>query len=290
MSLVTIFIYLIFAILLFFILNYFDKAEKENNIIHAIIPIVYEIIIAGLFTSESAYEIKQNLFLIIIFELVIRLYYIKNILKREDLMNSSFYLQIYGISIIGGYIANVYFISEVSSVFPTAEEMKVGIWLLIIIFLYMTAKKHIHIQYKEQVSTFADRKQEYILLQYTRFKNMYQKSIKVKNKSMYPIIYAMMIYENYKRPVFFRKLDYITYRFTGREKKMGIMQVSTSIEIDDYTSIKMVIKKLEKLETELTKKSKKQYVSQLLNLYYENEKRAQDVFEIYQKIIEFDSL
>ncbi len=290
MSLVTIFIYLIFAILLFFILNYFDKAEKENNIIHAVIPIVYEIVLAGLFTSESAYEIKQNLFLIVIFELVIRLYYIKNILKREDLMNPSFYFQIYGISIVGSYIANVYFISEVSSVFPTAEEMRVGIWLLIIIFLYMTAKKHIRIQYKEQVSTFADRKQEYILVQYTRFKNMYQKNIKVKNKSIYPVVYAIMIYENYKRPIFFRKLDYITHRLTGREKKMGIMQIASSTEMDDATSIKMTVKKLEKLESELTKKSKKQYVGQLLNLYYENEKVAHDVFEIYQKIIEFDSL
>jgi len=142
MSLITIFIYLIFAILLFFILNYFDKSEKENNIIHAMIPIVYEIILAGIFTSESAYEINQNLFLIVIFELVIRLYYVKNILRRADLMNPSFYLQIYGISIVGCYIANVYFISKVSSVFPTAEEMRVGIWLLIIVFLYMTAKKY----------------------------------------------------------------------------------------------------------------------------------------------------
>lgn len=290
MSLITIFIYLLFAVLLFFILNYFDKAEKENNIIHAVIPIVYEIILAGMFTNESAYEINQNLFLIVVFELIIRLYYVKNILRREDLMNPSFYLQIYGISIVGCYIANVYFISEVSSVFPTAEEMKVGIWLLIIIFLYMTAKKHIHIQYKEQVSSFADRKQEYILVQYTRFKNIYQKGMKVKNKSLYPVIYAMMIYENYKRPVFFRKLDYITYRFTGREKKMGIMQIPSSTEIDDAMSVKMAIKKLEKLETEITKKSKKQYVGQLLNLYYENEKIANDVLEIYQKIIEFDSL
>jgi len=290
MSLITIFIYLIFAILLFFILNYFDKSEKENNIIHAMIPIVYEIILAGIFTSESAYEINQNLFLIVIFELVIRLYYVKNILRRADLMNPSFYLQIYGISIVGCYIANVYFISKVSSVFPTAEEMRVGIWLLIIVFLYMTAKKYIHIQYKEQSSSFVDRKQEYILVQYTKFKNMYQKTMKVKDKSIYPVIYAIMIYENYKRPIFFRKLDYIIHRFTGGEKKMGIMQISSSIELDDFTSVKMAIKKLEILDKEISKKSKKQYVGQLLNLYYENEKVASDVSDIYQKIIEFDSL
>lgn len=290
MSLFTIFTYLIFAVILFFILNYFDRAEKENNLIHAVIPIVYEIILAGIFTNETSYSLNQNLFLIVIFELIIRLYYVKNILKREDLMNSSFYFQIYGISIVGCYLANRYFISEVASVFPTAEEMKVGIWLLIILFFYLTAKKHIHIQYKEQVSIFGERKQEYILVQYARFKNMYQRDIKVKNKSILPVLYAMMIYENYKRPIFFRKFDAITYRFTGKGRKMGIMQISSPTEIDDKMSIKMAIRELEQIEKELPKKTKKVPVEDLLSGYYEDDKIINQVLEIYQKIIEFDAL
>ncbi len=290
MSLITILTYILFAIILFFILNYFDRAEKENNLIHAVIPIVYEILLAGIFTGEDSFSFHQNLFLIVIIELVIRLYYVKYILKREDLMNSSFYLQIYGISIVGCYLTNRYFISEVASVFPTAEEMKVGIWLLILLFCYFTAKKHVHIQYKEQISTFGERKQEYIVVQYTRFKNMYQKDIKVKNKSLLPLFYAMMIYENYKRPVFFRKLDAITYRFTGKGKKMGIMQISSPTEIDDKTSIKLAIKRLEKIEEELPKKLKKIQAESLLNSYYEDEKIVNQILDIYQKIIEFDAL
>jgi len=290
MNLFTIFIYLFFAFLLFLILNYFDRTEKENNLIHAVIPIVYEILLAGIFVGEYADRIHQNLYFIVIFELIIRLYYVKGILRRDDLMNSSFYFQIYSISIIGCYFVNEYFISKVSSVFPTAEEMRVGIWLFIILFLYFILKKHIHIQYREQESTFKNRKQEYILVQYTRFKNIYQREIKMKEKSLYPMLYAIMVYENYKRPKFFRKLDRIHYRFTGKQKKMGIMQILSPIEIDDKTSVKMAVKKIEKINSELSKKTKKNYAEQIFNGYYMEEAEVHEVLEIYQRIVEFDSL
>lgn len=290
MNIAIIFIYLVAAIVLFFILNYFDKAEHENNLIHAIIPIVYEIIIAGLLTNSSLSNIKENLYWIIIFELVIRLYYVKSILRRDDLVNTSFYLQIYGISIVGCYLVDQYFISQVSSVFPTAEEMRVGIWLLIILFLYFVVKKHIHIQYKEQVSTVGKRKQEYIVVQYTRFKNLYHKEIKLKEKNLYPVFYAMMIYENYKRPSMFRKIDRLLYRFTGKEKKQGIMQILSQSEIDDKASIKLAAKKIEKAYLDTSKKAKKIDVGGVLNSYYEEESTVEQVLGIYQKIIEFDEL
>lgn len=289
MNLFTIFVYVISSVILFYILNYFDKAEKENNIIHAVVPIIYEIVLAGIFTNFGIDGVNSNIFLIVIFELFIRLYYVKNILKREDLMNPSFYLQIYTISILGCYFVNRYFISEVISVFPSAEEMKVGIWLLIILFLYFLAKKHIHFQYKEQVSTFGERKQEYIVVQYTRFKNMYHKDIKLKEKELNLILYAIMIYENYKRPKFFRKIDTIFYRFTGSERKLGIMQIPSRVELDDVASIKLASRKIEKISSSI-KSTKKNLVIDILNQYYENENVVREVNEIYQQIIKFNEL
>lgn len=290
MNLFAITTYIVFALILYFLLNYFDRAEKENNLIHAIIPIVYEIVLAGVFTNLGWDTLNQNLFLIVVIELVIRLYITKNILRREDLMNSSFYIQIYGISITGCYLINQCFISKVVSVFPSAEEMKVGIWLLIILFLYFVIKKHIHIQYREQVSTFGEKKQEYILVQYVRLKNLYHNDIKLKDKELYPLIYAMMVYENYKRPSFFRKIDNISYRFTGKEKKMGIMQMTSKTEIDDKTSIKLATKKIEKISESIKTKGKKTYYQDILDNYYENSEKRVQILEIYQKILEFNEL
>lgn len=290
MDILTIFFYLVSALVLFFILNYFDKAEKENNVIHVVIPVIYEVLLAGFFTSIGLNRLNDNLFMVVIIELLIRLCYVKNILRREDLLNTTYYVQIYGISIFFCYLVNSNFISEVNSVFPSAEEMRVGVWLLIILFIYFVLKKHVHFQYKEQQSTFASRKQEYILVQYTRFKNQYQKSIKLKEKELFPLVYAMMIYENYRRPAFFRKIDLILYRFTGSEKKLGIMQISTRSEINDLDSIKMSVKRIEKIVEKIGKKSKKNIISNILEEYYSHENYIKNIQDIYEKIIEFDEL
>lgn len=288
MQLGTIIIYFILGLALFFILNYFDQKEKENNSIHAILPIIYIIILAGIFSSIGHYTLNDNLFLIIIFELLIRMYYVKAILKREDLCNYGFYFQVYGLSIIGGYFLNRIFISQVDTVFPNASEMRMGIWLLIIIFLYTIFKNNVHIEITEQKSTFISKKKEYVLVQYARLKNQYYKDIKLKNKDLIHLFYAIMIYENYKRPVFYRKIDRIIYRFTGKETKMGIMQIPMRSEISDLESIKLACKKINSIEVDI-KNTKSKY-KEILASYYEDENVINDVLDIYEAIVSFDQI
>ena len=287
MQLGTIILYFILGISLFFILNYFENQEKENNAIHAILPIIYIIILAGIFSNIGYSNINNNLFIVVIFELIIRLYYVKSILKREDLINNKFYIQIYSVAIIGSYFINQIFISKVDNIFPTPSEMRMGIWFLIVIFLYMIFKNHIHVEVKEEKSTFISKKKEYSLVQYARLKNQYYKEIKLKNKELVPLFYAIMIYENYKRPVFYRKIDRIIYRFTGKETKMGIMQISSRSEISDYESIKLAVKKINQIDSSI--KTSKQRVKDVLVEYYQNENNyTSDILDIYNEIITFD--
>lgn len=288
MDFVAILFYLLCAFFLFFVLNYFDKNEKESNLIHALVPVIYLILLSGLLTAIGMGRFNDNLFVIVFFELCIRLYYVKNILRQEDLMNASFYIQIYGISLLCCYLVNRYFISQVSSVFLTAEEMKPGIWFGILLFFFFLLNKHVHIQYKEQVSTFHGKKKEYILVQYVRLKTSFGKWVKVKDENTLPMIYAMMVYENYHRPKFFRTLDKIKYRFTGRERKMGIMQIKSKVEIDDVSSIKLSIKKLEKILESSSKKTKKVAWREVLEEYYGSKQPVDQIVEIYNLIVEFN--
>lgn len=287
MNLGSIIIYFILGLALFFILNYFDNTEKENNTIHAILPIIYIIILAGIFSSINYQYINNNLFIVVLFELLIRLYYMKSILKRENLINNKFYFQIYSVTIIGSYFINQVFISKVDNVFPTASEMRMGIWFLIIIFLYIVFKNHVHVEVKEQKSTFISKKREYAIVQYARLKNQYHKEIKIKNKELVPLVYAIMIYENYKRPSFYRKIDRIIYRFTGKETKMGIMQIPSRSELTDYESIKLAIKKITQIDS--TFKASKIKVKEILTEYYQdNSNYILDIQDIYNEIVEFD--
>lgn len=287
MQLGSIIIYFVLGLALFLILNYFDRQEKENNAIHAILPIIYIIILAGIFSSIGYQEINHNLFMVVIMELLIRIYYVKSILKREDLMNSKFYFQIYGVAILGSYFLNQVFISKVDNIFPTPSEMRMGIWFLIVLFLYMVFKNHIHIEATEEKSTFISKRKEYALVQYARLKNEYHKEVKLKNKELVPLFYAIMIYENYKRPRFFRKLDCLTYRFTGKETKMGIMQIPSRSELGDIESIKLAIKKINQIDSSI-KDSKQKVKDVLLEYYIDHNNYVSDVLDIYHEIVTFD--
>ncbi len=289
MNLLDLIFYFVFGFILFFILNYFDKNQEDNQVIHAIIPVIYIVFLAGILTMFSLPIALDNLFLVILFELLIRLYYVKSVLRRDELINTTYYVQIYTIAVVLGYFVNKMFILQVDSVFPNAEEMRLMVWFLIIIFLYFTLKNHIHIQVKEQKKIFPHKKKEYILVQYVKLKARYHQEIKIKKKEYLPLFYAMMIYANYKRPLFYRNLDRIVYRFTGKETKMGIMQIPSRKEIQDRESIRLATQKLDKI-TEKVTKNRKNRILEILESYYQDKDIALEVQEIYQEIIAFEEI
>ena len=285
MDLLQIILYLGFAIILFFILNYFQKFEDKTPSIMIIIPVIYIILISGIsFVDTSC------IYLVILMEMFIRIYYTKIILNQEELMNTNYYIQNYGLAIILAFIVTRCFIIKVDSIFPTASEWRMGIWFLIILFLYKTLNGVVTFKLEKQEQLNFKMKEEMIIVRYAKLKNSYSHLIKSKNKDFNSLIYAIMIFKDYHRSNFLRSVDKIRFRFTGKTMKMGIMQVETNKEISDEDSIKMVIKDLNKIEKELStnKKIKKQDLYQeLLREYGFN--NIDDVFNIYKTIKDFDN-
>lgn len=283
--------YFMFAIILFYILNYFDNNNKNSNIIHIVLPVIYIIILASIIRSVDLKDWNDFLFLVPIFELVIRLFYVKGILRQESLVNNNYYLKIYSLTILLSYFVNSIFISKVENVFPTAEEMRTGIWFLIIIFCYSLMKENIKVDISKDKATFIEKKQEYTVVSYARFKNLYNDVIETEYKELIPVVYAIMIYENYRRPAFFRKLDKFKFHLKPRTMRMGIMQVASKKEIDDEKSIELAIKNLEKylLKLRENKKTKNNTIDirEVIKNYYSREDSS-DVIDIYNKIIEFN--
>ena len=285
MDLLQIILYLGFAIILFFILNYFQKFEDKTPSIMIIIPVIYIILISGIsFVDTSC------IYLVILMEMFIRIYYTKIILNQEELMNTNYYIQNYGLAIILAFIVTRCFIIKVDSIFPTASEWRMGIWFLIILFLYKTLNGVVTFKLEKQEQLNFKMKEEMIIVRYAKLKNSYSHLIKSKNKDFNSLIYAIMIFKDYHRSNFLRSVDKIRFRFTGKTMKMGIMQVETNREISDEESIKIVIKDLNKIEKELStnKKIKKQDLYQeLLREYGFN--NIDDVFNIYKTIKDFDN-
>lgn len=285
MDLLQIILYLGFAIILFFILNYFQKFEDKTPSIMIIIPVIYIILISGIsFVDTSC------IYLVILMEMFIRIYYTKIILNQEELMNTNYYIQNYGLAIILAFIVTRCFIIKVDSIFPTASEWRMGIWFLIILFLYKTLNGVVTFKLEKQEQLNFKMKEEMIIVRYAKLKNSYSHLIKSKNKDFNSLIYAIMIFKDYHRSNFLRSVDKIRFRFTGKTMKMGIMQIETNKEISDEDSIKIVIKDLNKIEKELSanKKIKKQDLYQeLLREYGFN--NIDDVLNIYKTIKDFDN-
>ena len=116
-----------------------------------------------------------------------------------------------------------------------------------------------------------------------------RKNIHVKDDMRF-LIYALMIYENYKRPSIFRQLDYFRYQFDHIPKKQGIMQIDSKKILSDVESIELIEKKLERLQQQ--KKAKKNMInsSDLLKGLGKKKEEIVQIEGVYQYLKEFSEL
>ena len=290
MYLFVLFIQFILAFILFLILNYFDEKEsKNNNVNHIIIPSVYIIVIAGIMSSLHLKFINTNLFMIVVFELIIRLLYVKSILKRDVLVNNKYYFTIYIFAILFAYIIDHNIISKVDTVIPSVKSILPGLWLLIIIFVYSLLKDKFTIDFIENKRKLTDKLGEYIVVSYARLKNKYNVYVNTKNKDIKNIVYSIMVYENYKNPYFFRKLDNLLVKYGKEATELGIMQIKTTKIITDEESIKLALNKISKsYEKEVSNKMASQNLKNILKKYKNDDTFIEEVSDIYDKIKVFE--
>ena len=277
--------YLILSLILFFLLNYIEENNNENSINRIIISLIYMIISSGIIKNS------QFIFIILIFEFLIRLFYTNYVLEKDFFKEKSSYLKEYIISITLGYLLNAYFIDKVDSVFLTASEFRIILWIFIIIFTYTFVKDNLNINFKKNVKKYEQQYKEYDIINYAKLKNLYSDKIKIKNQELIPVIYSIMIYNNYQRPKILRKLDNIKYRIDNEPRKLGIMQINSKKNITDEESIELGIKKIERIYLKFNKEKKlklEDIVIIILNNYYEDKEISKEVLKIYKRIIEFN--
>ena len=275
MSLGTLLIQILLTVPLTILLNFFKN--KENRRINQIlIPSVYIIIIAALIPY-----VKENIFLIVIFELFIRNFYITNIVNQEkEISNTTFIIEGIISIALSLFIYN-YFINEVDTVIPDPETLKPFIWFLIILFiasLYKIGSKD-----RKEVKSIKTkkRKTEQTILKYAKYKNIYGPIVKSKRNIINNIVYAIMIYNDSKTPKINRKLKEYKGWITRNEVEYGIMQVPSLVKISDEESIRITINDLEARLKGITKEQ------EVLDTSLRDYKEKEKIISIYNEIIEF---
>ena len=101
------------------------------------------------------------------------------------------------------------------------------------------------------------------------------------------LVYTVMIFENYQRSPFWRRVDAFRFQWDHQPRKLGIMQVFSKKLITDDESIQIVSKKLEKIYEK--KKNGKKDVGSLVLEGYSKEFSTQLCF-IYDQLKKFYDL
>lgn len=275
MTLTTLIIQLLLTIPLTLILNYISR--KECNMLNKIVfPTVYTILVAALVPS-----VKESIFLIVIFEIFLRNFYISNFSHKSN--NISKFLVESILSVALSLFVYNNFISQVKSVIPNPENIKPFLWFLIIIYIYNLWKPQIS-KVNNLIPNKNEIDKENTIMQYAKYKNKYHKTIKTKNKLITNIIYSIMIYNGTNKPYAYRKAIEISGILTTQEVPYGIMQYKSKEKLTDAESITKTIKEFETLLSG-SKASEENKINNVLSKYPEVAKLQ--IKEIYKEITEF---
>lgn len=286
MDIHTLLLYIIASFILSIILQTLEKRKKDNFIDSIIISNLFILVLAGIFSTYHITKNNDNIFLIIFFQVLGNIFY-HQCIQEISIWNHQNRIKRYLITLGIAYVLNIFFINQTQNVFPHIEGFKIILWMLIIIYLYFSLKNNLKEKLPQNRQTIFYQDKEYIVMQYAKFKSRYDKVVFSKYRQLIPLIYAIMIYENYYRPEILRKFDHYKYLLLKEKGKFGIMQVYSNREITDEESIKITIRKLEKIYQTLpqNKKYSRYMISNIVFRYYHRNMKA--ILEIYQVIISF---
>lgn len=283
MGLIGWIIYIVLGIILFIIIDYIDIKYKINRREWLILSIIFMLVFAGILVRLGI-NYTNDIFLIFVFMMLTDIFYNSYILEQDFFSKEDKNIYYYILLIIIGFIINQEFINKVEEVFLTGEDLRLIIWLLVIIYLYKfsISKNILSTNIKESTKFIS---KDSILISYVKLKEKYYEECNYDNEDISNIIYSIMIYENKKRSKLLRKIDNFNYKINGGIKKLGIMQVESKKFITDSESINITYKKITKLYDRYNKKKDKNVSIKVLDDYLKEE--SNNVKYIYEVIKKF---
>ena len=287
MKIIYLVYYTLFGLLLFFVKNYLKR--KDGTINDIVVSLIFLIVMSGVVSVFDLRGINESIYLVIVIEMLLRMFYNFVVEKSSETIDINKFYSDYIITFLLGLVINIVFINRVDSVIPSGESLKNIVWLVVILYVYTVIKgSKISNSNKKSKPLNNIIYNRYIVSNYAKFKQTYHNYIKIKEKNLNTLLYAIMIYEDKNRSSFKRSIDNIFYGKLTKVTKLGIMQMETPVYINDIDSISMACNKLNKIYTSLSRKKKLVEVKDILKEYYKEDTRSTDIIYIYNILIEFN--
>lgn len=270
--------YIILGVLLFILNVYCKEKYKFNKKDNFIFSIIFMLVVAGVCSRSGLDKFNENIFIILVCELFCQLIYISYFLEKDFFNKEDNYCTFYIVKIVSCFLLNQELINKVDDVFLTGDNLKLVVWLLIIVYVYKFFKIKDNDSIKKDINVSKDR----IAVAFAKLKIMYGDDISVSNDDEKLVIYAIMIFNNFLRPKVFRRVDNLLFKLNNKPRKLGIMQVMSKKYINDYESIVTVCKKIDKLWCKNGK------AIDIINSY--DKDNSKDIGYIYNYLKEFCKL
>lgn len=282
--------YALFGFILFLFLSYVEMKKELNDFNKIVIPLIYIIFVSVFMDAIGANASNGSLFLIIVFELLFRLFngFILN--DYSEKIDVGLLFKEYVIKTVLGIMVNVIFINNVDSVILDGESLKTIVWLLVILYMYNNLKDVNFKMDKIKKQDAIKVNDSNVIARYAKLKSVYNKDVNINNKELKNILYAIMVYEDMNRSTLLRGLDNFFYgKFKG-VKKLGIMQVESKTFVTDAESIAIASKKVNELYNKLKDKKNIDIYLTIIEKYYSNYSRSEKTYKVYRIIREFNEL
>lgn len=244
----------------------FGKESKKSLIINIqyniFAPIIYMLLIATVLQHMGQTELACKAVYIVPCYYLVRCFMITVVAGKYQLFNIKYECK----SAIPGVVL-AFFIQKIlilsgKEIFPTVEEFRTQLWLVFFAMAYQFCVRSLGRSdaiRQNRVCT-KQMKQKYILDKYELFQRKYGSIIQVEAPGDYlqRVIYAIMIYENFNRPITQRWCENVMFCLGRKPMTLGIMQVSTTKFIHNAESIELGCRKIKKSFQEYVENAEKQ--------------------------------
>lgn len=239
---------------MFYGVNYCRRKYSLSRVQSIVFSILIILVVSGITLRLGWTMFTDNIFVILVFKFLCELVYSGYYLE-EDVFKSRDNFYLLG-EVILGFIINQELINKVNDVFLSGNDLKLIIWVLIILYLYKFFKN-------TDVKNVTDMdarviSKEKIVINYAKFKITFGEEITLKEANLKLIVYSIMILGDYRRGEFLRKIDNLVFKLSLKPRKLSIMQIYSKKFITDYDGIELVCKKISKI-SEKCKTGKNSY-------------------------------
>ncbi|MDD6263778.1 MAG: hypothetical protein PUA97_01515 [bacterium] len=247
-------IYFILGLLMFYGVNYCRRKYSLSRVQSIIFSILIILVVSGITLRLGWTKFTDNIFVVLVFKFLSELVYSGYYLE-EDVFKSRDNFYLLG-EVVLGFIINQELINKVNDVFLSGNDLKLIIWVLIILYLYKFFK-NTDVKNVTEVDERVISKEK-IVINYAKFKIRFGEEISLKEANLKLIVYSIMILGDYRRGEFLRKIDNLIFKLSLKPRKLSIMQINSKKFITDYDGIELVCKKIGKI-SEKCKTGKNSY-------------------------------